>query len=257
MVVVDGAGTPPALASGCVHSVAWYSSSLGASVLKHLQDGDSCLVDVLASAIAEVGDLHSGTCDLDHPGTPSAAVAIARLRETASGLLLDYLVLADCSVVLADGERVEVISDRREAEVGARFRTPEMWSHIDGPHHQEEIAAYMSDMRSVRNRRGGFWVAAADAAVASEAIRGTTALGRGAVVAVMSDGASRVFDLFEAMTVAQFVRALKDRGPEALIEELRRIEAGDPQGKRWPRAKRHDDASIALSSDREDTGNSR
>jgi hypothetical protein len=249
-VVVDGAGTPPALASGCIHGVAWYSSQLGVAALRHAQSGEERLSDVLAHAIADVAELHSPTCDLAHPGTPSAAIAITRRSDSSAEALVDYIVLADCSVVIAGGAHAEIITDRREAAVGERFRTSGMWSRIDSEGHQDEIAAYMASMRSVRNRPGGFWVAAADPAAAYEAIRGTRELDDHSVVALMSDGASRPIDLFEQMTPESFVHVLDTRGPDALIEEIRRTELTDPEGTRWPRAKRHDDASIVVSFDR-------
>jgi len=35
-------------------------------------------------------------------------------------------------------------------------------------------------------------------------------------------------------------------GPEAIITQVRAAEASDPDGQRWPRGKRHDDASAAF-----------
>ena len=39
--------------------------------------------------------------------------------------------------------------------------------------------------------------------------------------------------------------ARAEQGPEAIIQQVRAAEGSDPDGKRWPRGKRHDDASAA------------
>ena len=37
---------------------------------------------------------------------------------------------------------------------------------------------------------------------------------------------------------------LGTEGIDAVFDRVRQAEAGDPDGARWPRAKRHDDAAI-------------
>jgi hypothetical protein len=34
------------------------------------------------------------------------------------------------------------------------------------------------------------------------------------------------------------------QGPDAIIQQVRAAESSDPEGRRWPRGKRHDDASA-------------
>jgi hypothetical protein len=86
-VVVDGAGIPSSLRSGCSHSVAWYSRTLAMAFQLHL--ADPCVMrDALRSAIADVVAEHENTCDLAE-GSPSATVAAWRITSSD----LDYLVL--------------------------------------------------------------------------------------------------------------------------------------------------------------------
>jgi hypothetical protein len=44
---------------------------------------------------------------------------------------------------------------------------------------------------------------------------------------------------------SDFLGILAEQGPEAIIAQVRAAEASDPHGQRWPRGKRHDDASAA------------
>ena len=78
-VVVDGAGLPKELRSGCRHSVHWYADALARAFRNHLDRRDSEMPHALAVAIAEVVDSHAAGCRLAE-GSPSATVAAWRLH---------------------------------------------------------------------------------------------------------------------------------------------------------------------------------
>jgi hypothetical protein len=77
-----------------------------------------------------VADSHANTCDLSHPGTPSATVVLLR-----AGLDdIEYLVLSDALIVVDTGDGVVVLTDpsvndlavdERKAVLRARIGTPE------------------------------------------------------------------------------------------------------------------------------------
>jgi hypothetical protein len=76
VVVVDGASVPPELGTGCGHGTAWFARQLGTQLLALLStEADHSPADSLAQAISGVAALHADTCDLSHPGSPSATVA--------------------------------------------------------------------------------------------------------------------------------------------------------------------------------------
>src|SRR5207237_712967 len=60
-------------------------------------------------AIEAVTHLHGPDCDLNHPGHPSATVALLRLTSTSA----EYLVLADSTIVLETAGGTEAITDSR------------------------------------------------------------------------------------------------------------------------------------------------
>lgn len=68
--------------------------------------GTRPLVARLAGAIADVAAAHRLSCDLRVPTTPAATVLALRLR----GELVDYLVLADSTVLLEGGDGVREIT---------------------------------------------------------------------------------------------------------------------------------------------------
>jgi hypothetical protein len=242
VVLLDGAGTPADLESGCSHGVAWFSHTLGSTLLGAMTRDDS-LTGILADGIKTVASMHEGTCDLTHPGSPSATVVL--LRRT--GGTLEWLVLADSVLVLdIPGSDPMVICDEREATVGDQYRDP-MKTAIGGtPEHVLALSGYMAAMRGHRNVEGGFWVAAVDPLAAEHALTGTIPADRVRAAAILSDGASRLVDRFALATWRQALDLLDASGPEDLIAQVRKAEHGDLDGSRWQRGKIFDDATAAL-----------
>jgi hypothetical protein len=62
---------------------------------------------------------------------------------------------------------------------------------------------------------------------------------------MLSDGVSR-FAEFGIGTWHELLTTLSGGGPAALFSRVREAEDSDPQGIRWPRAKRHDDVSVVF-----------
>ena len=141
VVLLDGSGTPAGSESGCVHGVAWYTQSLGSTLIAALVQDGKPLTEILAEAIKAVASLHDFVCDLTHPGSPSATVVM--IRRTAG--TLDYLVLADSVLVLdvLDEAEPTVVCDDREAQIGAAYRASMDALPSGGPEHAEALRRYV------------------------------------------------------------------------------------------------------------------
>lgn len=64
-VILDGATPPKGVDSGCIHDVPWMVHHLAAAIVSRLILEDaSKLPEILAVAISETCDAHSGSCDL-------------------------------------------------------------------------------------------------------------------------------------------------------------------------------------------------
>ncbi len=246
VVLLDGAGTPAGSASGCVHGVAWFARRLGTSLLAAIaREDDSNLVGCLAASISKVRAFHADTCDLEHPGSPSATVLALKVRERA----VDYLVLADSVLVIDCLTGLRVITDDHEAKIGRQFRG-RMDSIPNGaPEHEEAHREYVENLRAHRNRPGGFWVASTEPEAATHALTGSVPRAQLRAAAVLSDGASRLVDRFGLASWEGVLKTLETRGPLELLRQVRAAENGDLDGSRWPRGKTHDDASVAHCSD--------
>ncbi|MFI7225912.1 protein phosphatase 2C domain-containing protein [Nonomuraea angiospora] len=241
-VLLDGAGTPPGSDSGCSHGVAWYSRALGSTLLTAMSQSAGTLPEVLAQGIKTVSSLHDGTCDLAHPGSPSATVIM--MRRTTN--VLEWLVLADSVLLLDVVDAVDpmVICDDREAQVGALYRAEMDALDSGSDEHAAAHRRYVETLRSYRNRDGGFWVAATDPLAADQALTGSMPVNQIRAAALLSDGASRLVDRFHLNTWGQMLDVLDESGPDDVIRQVRVAEHSDPQGARWPRGKTFDDATA-------------
>ncbi|KWV32280.1 protein phosphatase 2C domain-containing protein [Micromonospora rifamycinica] len=238
IVVLDGATARTG--TGCEHGVTWYAAKLGSALAGLAVDRDTHLVDALAQGIRAVADQHRHPCDLDHPGTPSAATAVLRPRDGS----LEFLVLGDVTVVIDTADGIRVVTDDR-VDRTARAEREEADRHPFGSAAKRAALLRMKHAElAARNRPGGYWVAAADPDAASHAITGEVPLDSVRRLAVLTDGAARLVALFGLLDWADVLDILDKEGPVALIHRVRVVEAADPACLRWTRNKSSDDATA-------------
>lgn len=238
-VVVDGVGLPP---GGCVHGVAWYARNLAHATLAASTDRAVPLANGLATAIAAVAARHPG-CDLTQPDTPSAAVGVLRLGDDR----VEALSLADVTIALDLGDEVRTVVDRHAEDRAGLVGAGLAGHRIGTQAHAAAVAGLLAERATACNRPDGFWVAAADPAVAHRATTVTVPGVRRA--AVCSDGASWPADE-GVWTWTEYFDLLAAVGPAGVVAAVRDLEDADPAGVVHPRLKRHDDATIAFLSAR-------
>ncbi|MFM9626849.1 integrase [Streptomyces galilaeus] len=240
-VLLDGAGVAKA-ETGCTHGVAWFSATLGGLLLSTITAHPARpLANCLADAIGVVRSLHEDICDLVHRASPSSTVVAVRAAADA----LEYLVLGDSSLLLADKDRgPAVVSDRRLDDVGKRLRGLVDALPTGSPEHAVALAEYRNALTGLRNRPDGFWIAGPDPRAAEHALTGTVPLNSLSSVTLLSDGATRLVDRFELTTWQETLAVLDSSGPDELLRRVREAEASDRDGRRWPRGKERDDATV-------------
>ncbi|WP_432089118.1 hypothetical protein [Streptomyces sp. bgisy095] len=242
VVVLDGLSAPKDLPMGCVHGTPWFVRQLSAYLINLIGDDAVPLREALRSAISKVNDLHRDSCALNQEAVPASTVVMIRER----GDVLDYLVLSDNMLVLDLGdEGIQVITDKRVEEVASEEMRAALQGPTGTPEHAARVSALVTVQRRLRNRPGGYWVAATDPAAADEATAGSINLAQVRQAALLTDGASRLVDSFNTMNWGQLLGLLSTEGPSALLDRTRAVELTDPVGERWPRFKRSDDATVA------------
>jgi hypothetical protein len=102
---------------------------------------------------------------------------------------------------------------------------------------------------ALTNQAHGYWIAGANPHAAHEAVTGRLPLTGPAKVrraALLTDGASCAVDPYGILDWRQLLDVLSSNGPEGLIRRIRRAERADAGATRYPRFKRHDDATATL-----------
>ncbi len=239
-VLLDGAGGPSELPSGCTHGTPWYVRQLGARLLAAMETTpEQSLPDILATGIETVSGLHRGTCDLSAPGTPATVVVMAR----AHGEVFEYLVLGDSTIVIDGSAGLTVVTDRRIDGVAAEERKVMEELPTGTPEHQAARIRFVTLQRELRNKPGGYWTASTDPQAAHEALTGSVPLAGVTRASLLSDGTTR-FTEFGLGSWGELLSVLDLWGPAAVFSRIREAEAADPSGRRWPRAKRRDDVAV-------------
>ncbi|MFG2107443.1 hypothetical protein [Micromonospora chersina] len=237
-VLLDGAGIPGTGAI-CAHGVAWYTHRLGGALLGRLSGDDGRdLVSLLAAAIDEIAATHRDTCDITHPASPQATVAIVRAHRGR----LDHLLLADSFLVLDQVHGgPQVVTDAREATARRICSAP-----LDGvapgtPEYDRVRESCVAALRARRNQPGGYWIAKDDPYAAEEAVTGSRPLDDLHGVALLSNGASRIVSPYGLTDWAGVRDLLATDGPAEVVRRVRRAEAGFGTG---PDAPVPDDATV-------------
>ncbi|MFJ6152536.1 hypothetical protein [Micromonospora profundi] len=219
MVLVDGAGGITGVEKVCRHGVTWYATRLGGALLGGLS-GDRSLRDVLAESIERVTDQHRDTCDVTHPISPFAAVAMLRFSDG----LVEHLVLGDAVVLVGRaGAAPFVAHDPREVVIARSFEA-RLKGVAEG---SDEYRRLLLELRGRRNSPGGFWVAKDDPHVVDEAVCGSCPADEVTTAVLLSNGASRLVDTFGRTDWAGLLHLLETGGPDEVIRRVREIEARD------------------------------
>jgi hypothetical protein len=218
VVVLDGCGLPLGTDLGCVHGTAWYSRSLGTRLLARLLEGFG------PQAGPPVGPPEGAH-------RPGARPLVARL----AGAIADVAEAhrATCDLRVPATPAATVLALRLRGDLVDYLVLADSTVLLDGRGGLREIT-------------GGRHYAAADPAVADAAITGTVPAADLRRAFLLTDGATRLADMFGATGWAGLAALAADRGPAALIERTREVERTDPRAVRWPRGKVHDDATAAV-----------
>ncbi|MDX6739282.1 protein phosphatase 2C domain-containing protein [Actinocorallia sp. A-T 12471] len=208
VVVLDGCSLPPGTDLGCRHGTAWYARSLGLEMLGRMLEPPTVPMD-RGNALRACLAASIEAVALKHADTCDLS---HRATPAATVLALRERPEGVEYLVLADS--VLLLDSGGSVEVV---------SH-------EYARTY----------------AAADPSAASRAITGARPPGALRRAALLTDGATRLTDRFKILGWQELLTLLAADGPEALIDQTRSAEDADPDCQRWPRTKRHDDATAAL-----------
>jgi hypothetical protein len=206
----------------------------------------------LVGALVEQLERRQSAAWLDARGadgreTPAASFALVRLI----GAEIEVLRLGDCLVLLeaADGT-VTVMDHPVLATIEAETRDALLALRARGiTDPKQAFTAMMPRLRAQRARRNlpdGYGVLAAERSCLPMLHVDRMPAHTVRRMLLASDGYYRLVDHYNAASDAELVRRTEALGADAVLKQLRAIEAADPLATRYPRLKIADDATALL-----------
>jgi hypothetical protein len=238
VMVLDGASAfGPSTVSPAV-----YADQLGTEITAAIEASPAGpLSQVLATAIAATAT----ALNLPDDDGPSSTVAIARVNDGTTDLLL----LGDSYIAYRSAGSTTILTDDRLAHLSlpqARLYRERLAAGSGyGPAHRATLRDLQAGQRVRRNVPGGYWIASANPEAAEHAITRTLPAASLDWIVLATDGAAdtaRHLGLGNWEAIARRDEATLS----ALLQHCREWEENsDPDGRQFPRAKRHDDMAIA------------
>jgi len=193
---------------------------------------------ILADAIAATArdlDLRAGK-------SPSSTVIILRY----AGEYADCLVLGDSLAILAG----QAITDERLSQISPgireRYRERLAEGHGYDQQHRQLLRKLQQEQARQRNRSGGYWIAETDPAAADHALVTRSPADSVPWVVLATDGAYKTMPQL-GITDWSALRKASDQDLADILARCQSWEASeDPDGQKLPRAKRHDDKTLAV-----------
>lgn len=237
-IVLDGATalTPTEV------DTATYADALGQLVTDQLRDSHQvALADAVAHAIDDVANRF----DLRPGSSPSSTIAILRAQDTRA----DLYVLGDSPIYYGTGGRISELVDTRLADLDLPEREHYRARLRDGAgydaEHRALVTAMQEHQRTSRNRRSGYWIAEADPSAAYHGLTLELAPHEVSWAVLATDGITQPLIHAGAPDWPTISAQSSDWLANMLATWRDWERTRDPSGHRYPRAKRHDDKTIA------------
>ena len=247
-VVMDGAtGLGEQLLPGR-SDAAWVSTFGARRLMAHARDGDAPL-SALAHALADTEKSFHGLrrrAPKEKYEVPLAAMMFVAETESA----LKALWFGDCGLIVKrPGEAAELVGDgfekrAAEAKRAALLSVQTGVSATVGVNRPHILPA----LRASRNRMNGpaGWAFGPDSRAAKHASSQTVEAPPGTLLLLASDGFLALGGDYGRYSADALLEAIEKDGLPKLGTELRAIEEDDPEGARFPRFKKSDDATALL-----------
>jgi hypothetical protein len=249
-VVMDGAtGLGERLLPG-PSDAAWIARFGANRLMAHLKEGAAAQV-ALKAALADAEKSFGGLARRKPQETYEIPFASMMLTvESAAGF--DALWFGDCAALVKRGTDAAFIVgeafDKKsvERDGAARLAQKTGLAPAAGVTHPDILPALRRARNHLNIEGGKHWVFGPDARAADHAGFARVAAPSGSHVLIGSDGFFALVSEYDAYDCESLMDAARSKGLAALGEELRAIEEADPEGRKYPRFKKSDDATALL-----------
>lgn len=248
-VVMDGATGLGEPLLEVPSDAAWVANYGAERLMAHMRvapDADAALRQALLDTEREFATLRTRA--------PAQAYEIpvgSMMFVSLVGNRLDARWFGDCAVLIArPGAGVQILGDALAKRDRERKAVRRLAESLGAPPADASVrAVFLPALRHARNTvntDAGGWLFGPDARAADRVASMTLAIEPGTLILLATDGFLALASDYDYCSVDALVDLALSRGLENLGQELRAIEDSDPQGKRFPRFKKSDDATAAL-----------
>lgn len=248
-VVMDGAtGLGDRLLPG-QSDAAWLARFGANRLMAHLKDGATAQ-GAVAAALADAERSFAALrrrAPAETYEIPFASMMLA--VKNAGGF--DALWFGDCAALVKRGPAPAfVVGEAFDKKAGERARVVKLAAEKGlSPAAGINRPEYLAALRKVRNRvnteKGGF-LFGPDARAAEHVQMKRVAAPSGTLVLLASDGFLALASDYGRYDLDSLMAAAETKGLAALAREIRAIEDADPEGTKYPRFKKSDDATAVL-----------
>jgi hypothetical protein len=228
---------------------AWIAGFGARRLISHLKDGDSprgALRHALADAERSFAGLRRRA-----PRAPYELPYASMMMAVPCDSGFDALWYGDCSALVQPaGAKCEVIGqalDKRASESAdaRRFMEEKGLAPVEALAREEFLPLFRKGRNKV-SRPGKSWLFSPVTEASEHVAHVRIAAPAGTLVLLCSDGFLALASGYSVCDAPGLVAAAVSKGLKALGEELRAFEDGDPEGRRFPRFKKSDDATAVL-----------
>lgn len=248
-VVMDGAtglGEPLLHRESDAAWVAHFGCERLVSRMATAEDAQDALRAALADTEAEFARLRRRA-----PKEKYEIPCASMMFVTLSREKMRALWFGDCvALVRRADEQVEIVGDALVKRAKERQRVAWLAASFGASAADASVRdIFLPALRRARNHvntDAGGWLFGPDVRAAGHAAHAEVDVREGTVVLLASDGFLALASDYECYTMNSLLDAAQARGLAELGRELRAVEEADPQGKRFPRFKKSDDATALL-----------
>lgn len=215
-----------------------YAEAIGRQIIRRLPG--ATIADAVAGAIRDTADAY----DLRAGRSPSSTVSVLRVGDGET----DLYVLGDSPIHYGTERSVHVLRDARLDDLASSERV----AYVDAlraghgytEQHRRALVQLQREQRRHRNRSGGYWIAEADPSAAYHGVTRTVPRDAISWALLATDGAADLLTEWPHHAWSE-IAAYDGAQLRDLLDRLHQWERDvDPDGRRLPRAKRHDDKTL-------------
>lgn len=219
-----------------------YADTLGATIADLLDtDSHAWIREAVAAAI----DNTAAKLHLHAEASPSSTVAILRTRREVA----DLYVLGDSPIFYGTDSNTHELADERLAALPLKER--EQYAGAlragagYGEQHRATLVALQRAQRGLRNTEVGYWIAETDPNAAAHGLTTAIPAERITWAVLATDGAADLIGYHGSPGWPEIAQYDSDALSELLALMHKWESADDPHGILLPRAKQHDDKTVA------------